>query len=517
MAPADLRAQAIEAFSTAYAGVLQDPNDISDTLQGLEDLLSDNVTLTYAGKPGATPFFGQFIGKQGVSTALTGITGTTNTTRFTTEELIASSYKVDFSLLPNPPLVEQSNRAAIIFEQEDKVIDTGLKYRLDSVALLTIEDDGKISGINFFYDPYVPSQAFMGSQTQITNPDIDPVLNPKRATAANEQDTIGAVLNFFGTFGSITDNNFDRLLPTLSSDAVVSFAGDPSILPFADDKIREGASEVSRTLNQIFTNAAARSFTMQEWFVKGDRVIANTFEERTALSTGRGYALQLEIMLTAKDGLVNSLQSIFDSSITSTAFTGNDPFPISASGASTLGPVRSQAEAEFINLTGYDSNTTPKVRAQLDIFSDAVYNNTIGIFVVDDVTGSIEGVKPGDSGYLTQALNRTVLSFNRGFAKDRSQPHRTDQSLSATLDAGTILAAFVITNGTRDTLLAQNPSNARSATNLNAYFTFQAANPDNGFDHFRISGNRFQVEDLWGGGDADFNDMSFAVTVSPLT
>jgi hypothetical protein len=29
-----------------------------------------------------------------------------------------------------------------------------------------------------------------------------------------------------------------------------------------------------------------------------------------------------------------------------------------------------------------------------------------------------------------------------------------------------------------------------------------------------LSGNSFQAEDLWGGGDRDYNDMTFAVNVS---
>ena len=521
MATEQVRQQALSNYATAYKNLLTDTNDISDTLSPLLALLDDNVSLTYAGKPGSVAYFGQFIGKAGAEKAWRALTKTSDTIQLEAEELISTAYKVDLSLLPNAsPLVPANNRGAILFEEVQRAVDTGLKVRWDQVALLTIEENGKISNIHYYYDSYVPSQAYAGSGPLIANPDIDPILNPRRDTTITEAETINAALSFLGTFGGITDGDFTKLKPVIQADTVVSFAGDPAHLPFADTTIRDGADAVVKTFGQQLSHSLPRNFNMQEFFVKGDRAVVNTFEQRTATSTQRGYDVQVEILLTASKkagettAKINSVQGNFDSVITTTAFTGVDPFPLSVNDQITdavtqAKPVRSQGEGEFINLTGYDKQVT----VSLDVSSDAHYNNTVGVYNVDDITGTLGTLKPGDPGYLQEAINRTKLSFDRGSAVDRGTPTRTQTKLSKELANSMILASYVITNGTAQELLTRNPGNTRNSGNLNAYFTFASANGDK-FDHFRLEGSTIALEDVWGGGDQDFNDMRYAITVT---
>ena len=53
----------------------------------------------------------------------------------------------------------------------------------------------------------------------------------------------------------------------------------------------------------------------------------------------------------------------------------------------------------------------------------------------------------------------------------------------------------------------KNPSNGGDGTVIHAYFNYLGANPDK-FDHFKLTGeNTFAVEDQFGGGDKDFNDL----------
>ena len=510
MATEQVLQKATSDFFAAYHDVLFDQNDISDTLNPFLNLLTSNVSFTYAGKSGATPFFGQFLNREGVNKALTGLTKTTDTSRLETEETLTTSYKVDFT--QQNPLITQNNRVAVIFEEDQTAVESGLKYRSDVVALLTVDDTGLISNVHFYYDSYVPSQAFADQTDLIVNPDIDPVLNPKRDLNANSQETLNAVLSFFGTFAGITDGDFTKLLPVIQPDTVVSFAGDPRYLPFADSQIRVGSDAVITTFNQQLSDSAPRTFDLQEFFVHNDRLIANTFEQRTAVDTQKGYDVQVQILLTAKKeagdtvSKVNSIQGNFDSAITTTAFTGSDPFPINTAPKPA---VRMQGESEFINLTGYDQNVT----INLDISSQAAYKNSIGIYKVDDITGRIGTLKPGDNGYLQQAFSNTVLNFDRGKSTG-TNVDLTQQTLSTTLSGKSILAAYIITNGTTQELITQNASNQQNAQNLNAYFTFLGANTDK-FDHFKLAGSQFQVEDMWAGGDKDFNDMQFNVTVNP--
>lgn len=82
-------------------------------------------------------------------------------------------------------------------------------YRLDIVAWLTVENDGKISRAQFFYDSYVPSQAFVGAPRLMVNPDIYPVIAPLRDPNADPVITLSTVMDFFGRFGADTVPPFD--------------------------------------------------------------------------------------------------------------------------------------------------------------------------------------------------------------------------------------------------------------------------------------------------------------------
>lgn len=525
--------QAAENFFEAYQNLLADTDDIADTLDALIGTFVDEPSdpydatlepvVKYAGKAGATPFFGEWRGDQGLRRAFSGLTEVTTTNSLTVQEILPTSFAIDFSLLPGSPLIPQANRVAVLFEEVHTAVETGLQYRLNTVALLTVADNGKISDVNFYYDSYVPMQAFVGDVPLIVNPDIDVVLEPRRDFSTTTEETINAGFGFFGTFAgidaqaklispddSVTKPDFTPLLSTVTDDVVISFAGDPFYLPFADDEIRVGKDAVEQTFLEQFTDSRPRTFDMQEWFVSGDRLLVNTFEQRTAVPTRKGYDVSVEILLTAKDGLIGSVQGLFDSSITTTAFTASDPFPTAYVPNADKPVVREQGDAEFLNLTAF---ADAPVQVELQVFSEAVYNNSIGVFRVDDITGLIDGLRPGDEGYFEAAFANTVLSFNRGESGASGSPSVTRQSLSTTVDGGVILAAYIITDGTVESFLEENPGNLLEEGSPTAFFTFTSANSD-GFDHFRLAGNSFQVEDLWGGGDQDFNDMTFAVNVS---
>jgi len=533
MASEQVLIQAANSFFTAYQNLLKDTNDITDTLDALLNTFTADPsspysaslepTIEYAGQSGAVPYFGQFRGEKGLRNAFTGLTQTIDTNSLTVQEILSSSFAIDFTQAN--PLIPQNNRVAVLFEEEQTAEETGLRYRLDSIALLTVEENGKISKANIYYDSYVPMQAYLGHASLITNPDIDDLLDSRRNRATTSEQTINAAFGFFGTFAGIDgaakliapDDNktpdFKPLLPTVTEDVVLKFAGDPLYLPFADSEIRTGRAAVEQTFLEQFTHSRPRTFDMKEWFVGNDRLLANTFEQRTAVATHKGYDVQVEILLTAKDGKVGSVEGMFDSVITTTAFTGKDPFPTSFVPNAEKPVVRQQGEAELLNLTAHTKGE--KVKVQLDIFSEAAYNNTIGIFQVDDITGQINGIKPGDAGYLRAAFDKTVLSFNRGQAVTSGSSTVTRNVLSENVGGGTILASYIITNGTVDSFLKANPTNIRQSGSPNAYCTYIAANPDS-FDHFRMAGNSFLVEDLWAGGDRDYNDMHYAVTVTPI-
>jgi Domain of unknown function (DUF4114) len=80
------------------------------------------------------------------------------------------------------------------------------------------------------------------------------------------------------------------------------------------------------------------------------------------------------------------------------------------------------------------------------------------------------------------------------------------------LEGGKIYAPVVIANGTFEDYLKTNPQNQASG-DIHAYFNFIGANTDN-VDRFRLLGdNKFGVEDFYGGGDKDYNDIVFQMNV----
>ncbi|MBD2357452.1 VCBS repeat-containing protein [Tolypothrix sp. FACHB-123] len=156
---------------------------------------------------------------------------------------------------------------------------------------------------------------------------------------------------------------------------------------------------------------------------------------------------------------------------------------------------------ELIDLRSFNS----QINVGVTIQSEANFNNLLGFYAVDDLTGQINGIMPGDSRYAQAALSRQV-----GVMSNRSQ----DGSIE--LNGGSIFAPFLIANGTIEQFLSQNPSNqSLESTAPMAYFGFLGANTDK-IDHFRTFGkNCFGVEDLFGGGDKDFNDINVQLQFLP--
>jgi ketosteroid isomerase-like protein len=340
------RAGAARAALGAYAAAIRDAGAVDAFLEMLiADSPTANVEVTWAGAPGRVlPYAGTFVGREGVRSALQAIRDTSTTERFDVTEVLDTSYAVDFTkgagancavgdqISDCTFLIPQTDRVAARIAEEHGVKATSRRYRLDSVALLTLGADGKVSDLHFFYDSYVPSEAYVGVRDQIVNPDIAPVLDPRREQAPSRDATLAAVLRFFVTFANpavSVAGDFTPLEQVITDDVVISFAGDPRILPFSDDQIRQGKQEVLRTFDEQLTSSHPRTFDIHEFFVGGrqdDRVIANTFERRFSTETNRGYEVFVEINMTAKQGKVGSIQGNFDSVITATAFTGTDPF-----------------------------------------------------------------------------------------------------------------------------------------------------------------------------------------------
>jgi len=137
------------------------------------------------------------------------------------------------------------------------------------------------------------------------------------------------------------------------------------------------------------------------------------------------------------------------------------------------------------------------------------YANEFGIFPVDDAAGRIGTIEPGDPGYEAAALTepgaRVVLA----------QPPTQGETATVNLPGGTLLGLYLVPNGTTAEAKANNPNDQLGQLPF-VYFSFASANPDR-FEHIHSAGNQFAFEDMFGGGDRDFNDLVVTVDFSQPT
>jgi Lipase/Calx-beta domain/CARDB/Domain of unknown function (DUF4114)/RTX calcium-binding nonapeptide repeat (4 copies) len=161
--------------------------------------------------------------------------------------------------------------------------------------------------------------------------------------------------------------------------------------------------------------------------------------------------------------------------------------------------LQGNSEGEVIDLRGLAGQN---LKVDLRSLSDAAYNNYIGFYEVEDDRGTLaSGLKVGDLGYAQAAIQGAIL-----------RTFKTEAKSDLTATGGKILAPVVIANGTFEDYLKTNPQN-QANSNIHAYFNYLEANSDK-VDHFRLLGdNKFGVEDMYGGGDKDYNDIVFQMTV----
>ena len=165
-------------------------------------------------------------------------------------------------------------------------------------------------------------------------------------------------------------------------------------------------------------------------------------------------------------------------------------------------------EGRTIDLTDF---TNENLTVDLKTTSDAAYKNNIGFYAVEDEIGTIKTttgnfVKPGDPTYATEAIKNAIANAGLHLGK-------TDSKANQAITGGKIYAPVLVAQGDLNDFLSKNSTNAGDGNVVHAYFNYISANPDQ-LDHFRVLGsNTFGVEDTFGGGDKDYNDLVVQMTI----
>ena len=131
------------------------------------------------------------------------------------------------------------------------------------------------------------------------------------------------------------------------------------------------------------------------------------------------------------------------------------------------------------------------------VSQDNTFPNEMGYYLVDTPDGEINGIKPGDQGYLDAALSgdrhQVIFASGKGF-----------DSKTFNVPSGKYLGWYLVANGTTEQAIAKG-ENAPPV-----FFSFAAANED-GLNHVHAQqdSQTWAWEDFWGGGDRDFDDLVF--------
>jgi hypothetical protein len=135
--------------------------------------------------------------------------------------------------------------------------------------------------------------------------------------------------------------------------------------------------------------------------------------------------------------------------------------------------------------------------------SDAAFHNEFGLFRVDDRSGRVGRLRPGQPGYAAAALSRGRAKVILASGEAAGATRALD------LPSGRFFGLYLVQDGTTAAFRAGNPKN-RLLLRPVVVFCFAKANPD-GRSHMRwLSGNVFTWDD---GGDSahDFGDLTARV------
>ena len=150
----------------------------------------------------------------------------------------------------------------------------------------------------------------------------------------------------------------------------------------------------------------------------------------------------------------------------------------------------------------------------LNLWSTSVgsFEHNLVFYNVDSITGAIfdgkEWIYPNSANYAKVAIDR---GLEKAWVIEPSKFDTKADSLE--LD-GDFIALALVTCGSVEEFIRTNPTNEKSSNSLQSWFSVGSANLD-GKSHFISLGSGiYGFEDLWGGGDNDFNDT--VISLKPI-
>jgi hypothetical protein len=164
--------------------------------------------------------------------------------------------------------------------------------------------------------------------------------------------------------------------------------------------------------------------------------------------------------------------------------------------ATTATTTPGAVENVLVEIVDLKEFTAAEINASFSIYREAAYNNHVGFYKIDNVDGSINGIKPGDAGYTQAAINNLLMGKD-GKTIDLSVANQQVGKLDTTIVDKSLIAPIIAVDTTFEALKA-NPTTGK------AYFSYLGAN-SGGEDRIRFLGDMtWGFEDLT---DMDYNDV----------
>ena len=353
--------------------------------------------------------------------------------------------------------------------------------------------------------------------------------------ARGDRDDRAGVIEDSGTFGELVQAH--QFSATASSPILTIGAttADPlAAAVFATSSLVQSGS----TSNQVGYLVLAETESWNPSLItvgslrKRIQLLGGTLENSNTPSLGSNTSLSRELQFTTSDRLVFlelsdlTIWDIDDRSTTTLDQLANrigtlEVSTSSAGGVATLHSQRSglsiqlalqeeeaslagfvarqQHQAALLDFTGLG---TAEVAGVLELAREASYNSQVSFYrvlnasgaVADPVTG--EPILPGQPGYEAAARASQVSNLSTLSASNNSTSSR-----GVTVSDSFMLAPL---------------ADVEAGTTRHTFFTFNEANAD-GVQHFQVLGdNVIGFEDLYGGGDRDFDDLIFSFKPTTL-
>jgi hypothetical protein len=299
--------------------------------------------------------------------------------------------------------------------------------------------------------------------------------------------------------GNKNGTDGDDTLTGVQNDTLVGGAGDDLLVARLGNNTLIGG--LGQDIFQFAGLGSPRSFNVIADFDPLNDTIqidlaGGQFSDLTTAQVGNDATISFNgtQLATVQNTLVAALSDIL-------VVSGSDS-PVNPS--ATLVPIATNAG--LLQLTpsiGTSSLTINKISHQ------ATNRNELGIFAVDNIDGTINGIAPSQSGYLAEVVKRSQVVFSAlsGNAVDTALDGLNSRTIS--LPANSAFGFYLAVNGSIDD--SPNPANVLFSfpSSTNSSQNAQITQP-NGI-------TQVVFEETSGGGDRDFNDLVFQIQTATGT